>query len=350
MVLGDGQRAPRRGGARADPRPAAGIGARMRTVTGGSTPESSDRRGGAPWAGAGVHRARGERRRPGGDAGRRGPRARAPCPACACAASRGSTPRSPSASPTSRSSATRSSRWTSRPGRIPPTGASALLIALKGLERAFGRQERERWGPREVDLDLLVFGRHRVDVERPPEGRCDDPAKASLPLVVPHVEARQRLFVLAPLSDLAPGLVPPGWGETVATAADRQRAWRARTPPARSRPGTARAGRRSRVRLSGGSIRRPASGADPETTGSPVRSSCRVPHGSTRVIAGTRLPPGSPARRPGPPTAGRRAADPGRTCGPCPRTGPAWSGRPSPASGSAPRRRRTGRPGAARRS
>jgi 2-amino-4-hydroxy-6-hydroxymethyldihydropteridine diphosphokinase len=103
------------------------------------------------------------------------------------------------------------------------TGASALLIALKGLERAFGRQVRERWGPREVDLDLLIFGRHRVDVERPAEGLSRDPAKAALPLIVPHTEAHNRLFVLAPLSDLAPGLVPPGWGETVATAAARRR-------------------------------------------------------------------------------------------------------------------------------
>jgi 7,8-dihydro-6-hydroxymethylpterin-pyrophosphokinase len=74
-----------------------------------------------------------------------------------------------------------------------------------------------------VDLDLLVFGRHRVEVERPVEGRSSDPAKGLLPLTVPHVEARNRLFVLAPLSDLAPGLVPPGWGETVASAAARQR-------------------------------------------------------------------------------------------------------------------------------
>ena len=109
-------------------------------------------------------------------------------------------------------------------GRDPATGASALLVALKGLERAFGRQARRRWGPREVDLDLLVFGRHRVNVERPPEGRSDDPAKAGLPLVVPHLEARNRLFVLAPLADLAPGLVAPGWAETVATAAARRRA------------------------------------------------------------------------------------------------------------------------------
>ena len=100
--------------------------------------------------------------------------------------------------------------------------ASRLLIALKELERGFGRQPRYRWGPREVDLDLLVFGRHAISVERPTAGRSDSPAKADLPLIVPHVEARRRLFVLAPLNDLAPRLVPPGWGESVATAAARQ--------------------------------------------------------------------------------------------------------------------------------
>ncbi len=108
-------------------------------------------------------------------------------------------------------------------GPDPDTGATALLVALKELERAYGRQVRGRWGPREVDLDLLVFGRHRVEVERPPAGRSLDLAKAALPLTVPHREAQHRLFVLAPLSDLAPGLVPPGWGETVASAAARRR-------------------------------------------------------------------------------------------------------------------------------
>lgn len=109
-------------------------------------------------------------------------------------------------------------------GPDPDTGAVALLVALKGLERAFGRRERERWGPRELDLDLLVFGRHRIAVERPIEARSDDPAKPT-DLVVPHRLTGERLFVLAPLADLAPGLVPPGWTRTVATArADRERA------------------------------------------------------------------------------------------------------------------------------
>jgi 2-amino-4-hydroxy-6-hydroxymethyldihydropteridine diphosphokinase len=104
-------------------------------------------------------------------------------------------------------------------GPDPATGALALLLALKSIERAFGRQARERWGPRELDLDLLVFGRHEVRAERPTAGRSDDPAKpAGQWLQVPHPGARKRLFVLAPLADLAPGLRPPGWGETVASA------------------------------------------------------------------------------------------------------------------------------------
>jgi 2-amino-4-hydroxy-6-hydroxymethyldihydropteridine diphosphokinase len=113
-------------------------------------------------------------------------------------------------------------------GSDPAQGAMALLTELKALERRSGRQVRERWGPRELDLDLLIFGRARISVQRPPEARSTDadtdPAKASKLLVVPHQEARERLFVLAPLSDLAPGLVPPGWGETVETARRRQEA------------------------------------------------------------------------------------------------------------------------------
>ena len=104
----------------------------------------------------------------------------------------------------------------------PVTGAMALLVALKDLERASGRQARRRWGPRELDLDLLIFGRARLSIDRPLAGRSTDPAKAGLPLTIPHPAAHARLFVLAPLADLAPGLVPPGWGERVATARDRQ--------------------------------------------------------------------------------------------------------------------------------
>ena len=97
-------------------------------------------------------------------------------------------------------------------GADPETGALALLGALKQLEAALGRRPRPHWGPREVDLDLLLFGRHRISVKRS-EGRS---------LEVPHPEARNRLFVLAPLADLAPRLRPPGWHETVETARRRR--------------------------------------------------------------------------------------------------------------------------------
>lgn len=108
------------------------------------------------------------------------------------------------------------------------TGALALLASLKELERTFGRQKRGRWGPRELDLDLLVFGRARLAVERPAAARSidaeTDPAKAAKLLEVPHPAAATRLFVLAPLADIAPRLVPPGWHTTVATARRRQAA------------------------------------------------------------------------------------------------------------------------------
>jgi len=108
----------------------------------------------------------------------------------------------------------------------PERGSIALLSSLKALEREFGRQTRGRWGPRELDLDLIVFGRARVNIERPPVARSNDaatdPAKAAKVLEVPHPAAASRLFVLAPLADLAPRLVPPGWGETVETARRRQ--------------------------------------------------------------------------------------------------------------------------------
>ncbi len=119
-------------------------------------------------------------------------------------------------------------------GSDPDDGALALLRALKGIEADAGRTDGRRWGPRVLDLDLLVFGRARIVVERPPELA---PARAlasvdvaGVPpaltfLQVPHRDAADRLFVLAPLADLAPGLVPPGWHETAGTArARRERA------------------------------------------------------------------------------------------------------------------------------
>lgn len=106
---------------------------------------------------------------------------------------------------------------------LTPDEAAAIrfLARLKDLEREAGRRPVRRWGPRELDLDLLVFGRHRIIAARPPEARSldadTDAAKEARPLDVPHRDAGERLFVLAPLADVAPGLVPPGWTTTVAS-------------------------------------------------------------------------------------------------------------------------------------
>jgi 2-amino-4-hydroxy-6-hydroxymethyldihydropteridine diphosphokinase len=113
-------------------------------------------------------------------------------------------------------------------GSDAAAGALWLLGRLKRLEGDFGRRPRERWGPREIDLDLLVFGRARLSIERTRAARSTDaaidPVKASKRLEVPHPRAATRLFVLAPLADIAPGLVPPGWGETIESARRRQAA------------------------------------------------------------------------------------------------------------------------------
>jgi 2-amino-4-hydroxy-6-hydroxymethyldihydropteridine diphosphokinase len=73
----------------------------------------------------------------------------------------------------------------------------ALLDALLGIERAFGRERRERWGPRTLDLDLLLYADAVIDVPG---------------LHVPHPHLHERAFVLRPLADIAPDAMVPGQG------------------------------------------------------------------------------------------------------------------------------------------
>jgi 2-amino-4-hydroxy-6-hydroxymethyldihydropteridine diphosphokinase len=75
--------------------------------------------------------------------------------------------------------------------------ASMLLSALQALERAQGRARPYRNAPRTLDLDLLLLG----------DLCLDTPA-----LQLPHPRLHERAFVLAPLADLAPGLVIPRRG------------------------------------------------------------------------------------------------------------------------------------------
>ncbi|HRY14379.1 MAG: 2-amino-4-hydroxy-6-hydroxymethyldihydropteridine diphosphokinase [Candidatus Competibacteraceae bacterium] len=77
----------------------------------------------------------------------------------------------------------------------------ALLAALQAMENAQGRVRAERWGPRTLDLDLLLYG----SIIR------DDPY-----LTLPHPRLHQRAFVLYPLHDIAPDLTIPGQGKLTA--------------------------------------------------------------------------------------------------------------------------------------
>jgi 2-amino-4-hydroxy-6-hydroxymethyldihydropteridine diphosphokinase len=78
----------------------------------------------------------------------------------------------------------------------------SLLRTLKDIEIAVGRQHRIRWGPREIDLDLLIYGDLRLQTEK---------------LVVPHPAMHLRGFVLVPLAEIAPDLVHPVFQETIET-------------------------------------------------------------------------------------------------------------------------------------
>jgi len=81
--------------------------------------------------------------------------------------------------------------------RIEP---SLFLRRLRAVERALGRVRHERWGPRTIDLDLLLWG---------------DRSMATPRLTLPHPRMAERRFVLAPLAELCPGRRVPGTGRTV---------------------------------------------------------------------------------------------------------------------------------------
>jgi 2-amino-4-hydroxy-6-hydroxymethyldihydropteridine diphosphokinase len=72
-----------------------------------------------------------------------------------------------------------------------------LLETLLAVERDLGRERGERWGPRTIDLDLLLYGDEEVD----------EPG-----LTVPHPRLHERRFALEPLAELDPALVVPGRG------------------------------------------------------------------------------------------------------------------------------------------
>ena len=80
-----------------------------------------------------------------------------------------------------------------------------LLAFCKKIEAGLGRTEGPKWGPRCIDIDMLIFSRRIVEAPG---------------LIVPHPRLAERRFVLVPMAELAPGMRVPGTGKTVQALLD----------------------------------------------------------------------------------------------------------------------------------
>lgn len=76
-----------------------------------------------------------------------------------------------------------------------------LLAVILDVEKQFGRVRQERWGPRTLDIDLILF---------------DDIIMETPKLEIPHPRMRERAFVLVPLAEIAPDWIEPVSGKAIA--------------------------------------------------------------------------------------------------------------------------------------
>lgn len=86
------------------------------------------------------------------------------------------------------------------------TAPAELLAALREIERKVGREKTFKWGPRVIDLDILLYG---------------DTSLAEDNLEIPHPEMHRRAFVLTPLAEIAPQAKHPVSGLTAREMSER---------------------------------------------------------------------------------------------------------------------------------
>ena len=83
-----------------------------------------------------------------------------------------------------------------------------LLVAIKTIERKLGRRSRTRYGPRIIDIDLILYGKKHIQTSW---------------LHIPHKRMHERLFVLKPLLEIAPHSIHPVFKKRVKTLMDNLR-------------------------------------------------------------------------------------------------------------------------------
>lgn len=81
-----------------------------------------------------------------------------------------------------------------------------LLDFVKNVEQKSGRNAGEKWGPREIDIDILFYGNREIEEDG---------------LIIPHPHLHERAFVLVPLREIAPDLIHPTFDKSIAELANK---------------------------------------------------------------------------------------------------------------------------------
>ncbi|MCG6538363.1 MAG: 2-amino-4-hydroxy-6-hydroxymethyldihydropteridine diphosphokinase, partial [Syntrophales bacterium LBB04] len=84
--------------------------------------------------------------------------------------------------------------------------ARVLFKELQAIENLMGRRKLIKWGPRVIDLDVIFYGQEVIDEDN---------------LTIPHPELHRRRFVLEPLHEIAPYMIHPAFGVSIAGLLDR---------------------------------------------------------------------------------------------------------------------------------